>query len=148
MARQYQVTPAMRVVNTLMSVLNRFGLGGGSSYTLTTTGRKSGQDRSTPITLATVDGDRYLVAPYGEVGWVHNVRASGTATLSRRGRREEVEVEEVSGTEAGRVLKHYVHEVRVVRPYFDAAHDAPVEEFAAEAARHPVFRVRTDTSAQ
>jgi hypothetical protein len=33
-----------------------------------------------------------------------------------------------------------------VKPFFDATPDAPLEAFAAEAARHPVFRLLDEPS--
>jgi hypothetical protein len=38
-------------------------------------------------------------------------------------------------------LKRYVQQERIVRRWFDAPHDGPAEAFAAEADRHPVFRL-------
>jgi hypothetical protein len=37
------------------------------------------------------------------------------------------------------VLRQYVKEVPITRPYFDVRVDSPLEAFAAEAPRHPVF---------
>ena len=86
--------------------------------------------------------DRFLVAPYGERPWVANARAAGTVELSRGRRVERLAVEELPSAEAAPVLKRYVKEVgAVVRPYFDARPDDSVDAFAAEAARHPVFRL-------
>ena len=41
------------------------------------TGRKSGEIRTCPVNLLTLDGTRYLVAPRGETQWVRNLRAAG-----------------------------------------------------------------------
>ena len=142
MAKSYKVTPMVRIVNRLMTFMNGRGLGGGDTYILTTLGNKSGLERSTPVTPATLDGARYLVAPYGEVGWVHNLRAAGQATLSHGGNEEEIEAEEVLASEAGPVLRQYVKDVKIVRPYFDAQPDDPVADFVGEAHAHPVFRIR------
>jgi deazaflavin-dependent oxidoreductase (nitroreductase family) len=54
----------------------RAGIGSKSAYLLTTTGRKSGQHRTTAVILVETGGERWLVSPYGTVGWVHNVRAT------------------------------------------------------------------------
>jgi deazaflavin-dependent oxidoreductase (nitroreductase family) len=107
---------------------------------LTVRGRKTGRAYSTPVRLIE-DGERWLVAPYGDVGWVRNARAAGEVELSRAGRSKTSRVEEVSGAEAAPVLKQYLKQVPVVRPYFDLAPDSPLEEFAAEASRHAVFRL-------
>ena len=45
------------------------------------------------------------------------------------------------GLEAAPVLREYLRTTPIVKPYFDASADDPVEAFAAEAAAHPVFRV-------
>jgi hypothetical protein len=59
----------------------------------------------------------------------------------RGGDTETVRVEEVTDPlEAGRILKLYTQQVPIVRPYFDASSDAPVEACVAEVGRHPVFR--------
>jgi deazaflavin-dependent oxidoreductase (nitroreductase family) len=115
-----------------------------NSYLLTTKGRKTGQLRTTPVTLVERDGRRWLVAPYGPVAWVHNARAAGRVTLHRRGQRLECTVREVTPEEAGPVLKDYIALARPTRPYFDATPDAAVEEFIAEADRHPVFELTVD----
>jgi deazaflavin-dependent oxidoreductase (nitroreductase family) len=140
MAKRYTVGGQVRLVNRLVGAFTRLGLMDGT-YTLTTTGRKSGERRATPVTPAVVGDQRYLVAPYGEVGWVHNVRASPAAGLERRGAVEPIRVSEVGADEAGPVLKQYVQDVKIVRPYFDATVDDDVAAFVAEAARHPVFRI-------
>jgi hypothetical protein len=75
------------------------------------------------------------------VSWVRNARASGRVSLARRGDRQDYAVREVSPREAGPVLKRYVGIATATRPYFDARTDSPVEDFVAEANRHPVFEL-------
>lgn len=60
-----------------------------------------------------------------------------------RGRRTaRLWLDELTAAEAAHVLKRYVQQVgMLVRPFFDAGRDDPVEAFAAEAAQHPVFRL-------
>jgi hypothetical protein len=93
-----------------------------------------------------VGGDRWLVAGYGVVNWVHNVRASGEATLSRGGRSQTYRVVEATPAEAVPVLREYMREVRVTAPYFDATPDSFDEAVTAEVARHPVFRLVPEAS--
>lgn len=140
MGREYHLTPVRRTVNTLMRLLIRVGTGGRHTYLLTVSGRKSGRRYSTPVTLIE-DEQRYLVAPYGEVGWVKNARATGEVTLTRAGHSETMRISELEPENAAPVLRSYVQQVSVVRPYFDAAPDAPLDAFAAEAPHHPVFRL-------
>jgi deazaflavin-dependent oxidoreductase (nitroreductase family) len=111
------------------------------SYLLTVRGRKTGRPRTLPVTVAEHDGKRWLVAPYGPVSWVHNARAAGEVTLSRRSTKRAYAVREATAQEAGPVLKRYVKVASATRPYFAATKDSPVEDFVAEADRHPVFEL-------
>lgn len=140
MAEPYRLTASRRAANALIKLLTRVGLGGRHTYLLTVRGRKTGRDYSTPVTLIE-DGERWLVAPYGEVGWVRNARAAGEVRLSRAGRSETLRVEEVAPAQAAPVLREYLTRVPIVRPFFDVTPDSPLEEFEAEAPRHPVFRL-------
>ncbi|HEV2374429.1 MAG TPA: nitroreductase family deazaflavin-dependent oxidoreductase [Streptosporangiaceae bacterium] len=111
------------------------------SYLLTTRGRKTGQPRTNPVVLVEHDGRRWLVAPYGPVSWVHNARAAGRVSLTRRRDTRDYTIREVSPDEAGPVLKRYVRISPSPRPYFQATKESPVEDFVAEADRHPVFEL-------
>lgn len=142
MAKQYSVGFFRRFVNKLVAGRVSKGKMAEDMYLLTTLGRKTQQERTTPVTIANRSGTRYLVAPYGSVGWVHNIRESGVAELSRGGHKEAITVTEVDAATAAPVLKQYVQAVSVVRSFFDADKDAPVAEFEAEAAKHPVFRIK------
>jgi deazaflavin-dependent oxidoreductase (nitroreductase family) len=146
MARSYRLGLARRLVNVLVRRLVRLGLAGTHTYLLSVSGRRSGRLYTTPVILVE-NGDRFLVAPYGAVGWVRNIRAGGRATLSRRNRREEITVRELAAAESAPVLREYLRRVRVVRPFFDASPDAPLEALAREAEQHPVFRIQTTTQA-
>ncbi len=141
MAKQYKLGFMRKQVNSIMTGRIHKGKSAHNQYLLTTLGRKSGLERTTPVTTISSGGDRYLVAPYGAVGWVHNLRASGLAELSRGEDSEEISAKEVDADTAAPVLKKYVQEVSVVRSFFEADKDAPVAEFALEAERHPVFRI-------
>ena len=146
MARTYHLGPGRRAVNWVMAALIRAGAGGRASYLLTTVGRRTGQPRTTPVTLVEHAGGRWLVSPYGNVGWVHNARAHPQVALRQGKRTEVVRAEEVPPEVAGPVLKQYLGRVRVTAPFFDVRAGDPVAEFVREASRHPVFRLN-DTSA-
>jgi deazaflavin-dependent oxidoreductase (nitroreductase family) len=124
-----------------MKGLNSYGLAPGSTYLLTTTGRKSGQQRTTPVTLVVRGDRRWLVSPYGEVGWVRNLRAGSKAKLSKGRAAENVALHEVPPADAGPVLKTYLERYPIVSPFFEVNRGDPVERFVAEAAAHPVFEV-------
>jgi deazaflavin-dependent oxidoreductase (nitroreductase family) len=138
--RQFRRSRGRRAGDAILSVLVRAGLVP-STYMLTTRGRKTGRLLTHPATVVEEDGRRWLVAPYGAVSWVHNARAAGRVTLGRRGDRRDYAVREVGAGEAGPVLKRYVAVATATRPYFAADKDAPVEDFVAEADRHPAFEL-------
>jgi deazaflavin-dependent oxidoreductase (nitroreductase family) len=127
-------------VNAAVGPLTHRGLAGRHTYLLTVRGRKSGTPYSTPVLLVE-DADRWLVAPYGEVGWVRNARAAGEVEISRAGRSETLRVEEVTPAQAAPVLKQYLKSVPVARPFFDVSIASPLDAFETEAPRHPVFRL-------
>lgn len=141
MAATYRLGTWRRAVNVLVRGLLALGVPLPHTYLLTVTGRRTGRPMSTPVTLVEEGGGRWLVAPYGAVGWVRNARTAGRVTLSRGRRTEVVSITEVEGEERGRVLKSYATRVPVTRPFFDARPDAPVAAFVAEGDRHPVFRL-------
>jgi deazaflavin-dependent oxidoreductase (nitroreductase family) len=130
-----------RGLNVAMEAALRRGLGPPGIYLLETRGRRTGAVRTTPVSLVQDAGVRYLVSPYGTPAWVHNARAAGEITLRKGRRTETLTVTELGPQESAPILKRYAQEQRITRPWFDAQHDGPAEAFAAEAARHPVFRL-------
>jgi deazaflavin-dependent oxidoreductase (nitroreductase family) len=76
------------VFNRSVQALTKIGISVAGSRVLRVRGRKSGEWRSNPVNLLTVDGQRYLVAPRGTTQWVRNLRAVGSGEL-RVGRRVE-----------------------------------------------------------
>jgi hypothetical protein len=96
------------------------------------------------VTLVEEGGQRWLVAPYGEVAWVRNARVSREITLSRGRRRERLVLFDVEPAEAASVLQRYVAQVPITRPFFDVTRESSRDAFAAEAARHVFLLVRED----
>ena len=148
MAKTFQVNFATRMRDSLLMTLQRAGVKMGTTSLLTVRGRKSGQPHTVPVILIEQDGQRWLVAPYGAVQWVRNIRAAGTATLTRGRRSEAISVTELPAQEAAPILKQYLINVAAVRPYFDVTRDSPLEAFEREAPRHPVFQIATMESLQ
>jgi deazaflavin-dependent oxidoreductase (nitroreductase family) len=145
MAATYRLGAARRLANALIRGLLRLGLGPPRTYLLTVPGRKTGRPLTTPVTLVESEGRRWLVAPYGEVSWVRNVRAAGRATLARGRRSESVTVTPLGPADSAPVLRRYITEIPITRPYFDVLPDSPIEAFVAEAPRHPVFLIGAET---
>jgi deazaflavin-dependent oxidoreductase (nitroreductase family) len=140
-AAQYRPTPLRRFGNKLVAPLARLGLAGKRTHMLTVVGRKSGRRYSTPVQLLFRDGERWLVSPYGERPWVKNARAAGAVELERALRKQRSRIEEAGPETAAPILREYVRKTPIAKAYFEAPPDAPLAAFAAEASRHPVFRL-------
>ena len=109
-------------------------------------GRRSGQLLSPLVTWVEHDGARYLVSmPYGEPGWVRNMRAADGCVVLRHGRhRTEVRLEELPLSRRAPVLRAWYALTAwspVPRRHFRLPRRAPLEEFERVAAEHLVFRV-------
>ena len=134
----------LRAGNRVVTVMLRAGLPVGSMALLTVKGRKSGVPRTTPVAITPLDGGWRLVAAYGVVDWVKNLRVAGTALIERGRGKFEVNAIELSPEGAAPLLQQSLREVgpitrSAVGKYFDTAVEAPIEEWVLEAERHPVF---------
>ena len=112
-----------------------------------------------------LDGRWFVQASYGEAGWVGNLRAAGEATVTGRSHREmPVHAVELPPEEAGKILRSALEPYRRwrflrlllgpnARPPFMIQWawrfriDDTLEEYVAEARRHPIFELRPGTEA-
>lgn len=130
-----------RVFNPLVAGLTRLGISVWGSRVLEVRGRRSGQVRTNPVNVLTVDGARYLVAPRGTTEWVRNVRVAGTCRL-RVGRRvEQVSVAELGDDAKPEILRAYLQRWKwEVGQFFDGVGpDATDAQLLAIADGYPVF---------
>lgn len=136
-----------RLNDAVITLLLRLGVPLGSASLLTVRGRRSGQPYTIPVLLVEDGHQRWLVAPYGAVQWVRNLRVAGTATLTRGRHTEVITATEVAPQEAAPVLRRYlgIQHAADIRSVFTATKDAPLDVFEREAPRHPVFRIQTCT---
>src|ERR1700709_1198278 len=96
------------IFNRAVRRLTRLGISVLGSRDLRVKGRTSGEWRSTPVNLMTIDGQQYLVAPRGITQWVRNLRAAGTGEL-RVGRRVQTfRYEELSDDVKALILREYL----------------------------------------
>ncbi|MBB4930885.1 deazaflavin-dependent oxidoreductase (nitroreductase family) [Lipingzhangella halophila] len=146
--QRFRMTKLRRTANAVVAGFIRYGIGPSELHLLTTRGSKSGFLRTTPVSLQEDDRGRFLVAPYGEVGWVRNIRKDGFATLRHGGWIEMISVREVAPERAAPVLREYLRHPRaaIVGRYFDTTPDEPVEAFAKETPTHPVFEIVRSTT--
>ena len=151
MTKKSNVPTFVRMANVMTSALLRAGvklMGPGKSpmYLITVRGRKSGLPRSTPIASIELDGQRYLLTPYGVVDWVRNLRAAGTANLTRGRRTEEVRAVEVPESEASRILKSFIQTGNPIGKFFGVPAESSQEDFDRLATAHPVFLIQSADS--
>jgi deazaflavin-dependent oxidoreductase (nitroreductase family) len=124
----------------LNTAMLRRGLRIGSQQLLTVAGRSTGLPRSTPISIAGLDGSRYIVAAFPDAAWVANVRAARAGTISRGGRTESVRLLEIPADQRGAILRAFLDQVRGGRRFFGGQ---TADEIIAGAERYPVFRIES-----
>ena len=135
MARQYEVRASTRRVNRFTSWLARRGIG--RTEVLITVGRRSGQTRTVPISPIKFQDEEYLVAPYGESEWVHNVRAHPDAVLRHGSEARKIRLEEVMGDETAPVVAAYHAREGYARMYMEVPQIRRSKIFVVRAAYFP-----------
>lgn len=135
---------SMRVMNKVVAGLTNLGISLMGSRVLSVRGRKSGEWRSTPVNLLTVDGERYLVAPRGHTQWVRNLRVNTEGRL-RVGRRVETfRAVELADADKPEILRAYLKKwAWEVGAFFgdDVRADSSEETLRHVAPGFPVFKV-------
>ncbi|MEU3842922.1 nitroreductase family deazaflavin-dependent oxidoreductase [Streptomyces sp. NPDC028635] len=133
----------VNVLNRAVAWLTGRGVSVWGSRVLAVRGRKSGQWRTTPVNLLTVDGAHFLVAPRGHVQWTHNMRAAGGGELRLGKRVERFTATEVSDDDKAPILRAYLKRWKAeVGVFFNGVGpDSPESELRRIAPDHPVFRV-------
>lgn len=156
----------LRLINPLARRLISAGLPTGApNVLLSMRGRRSGRLRAVPLGLLELDGRRFVQASYGETGWVANLRAGAEATvIYSGGRRVPVQAVELAPEDAAVILERALERHRrsrflqkVLGPRFrppvgvflalGLRVDDTVEEYAADARRHPLFELRPASGA-
>ena len=90
-----RVPRSVSIFSPILKFLLAAGIPLGYNRLVTIRGRKSGLPRTTAIAVIEASGRRWVWAPWGEVHWVRNLRA----TINVRGRKEEVRATELDPTE-------------------------------------------------
>lgn len=132
------------VFNRAVRSLTRWGISVAGSRELRVRGRKSGEWRSTPVNLLTVDGRRYLVAPRGTTQWVRNLRAAGGGELQVGRRSEAFRASELDDARKAPVLREYLRRwAWEVGAFFEGVgKNATDDDLARIAPDFPVFAVQ------
>src|SRR5215831_15204227 len=136
-----------RVLNPITTTLMRMGVRPDPRMALLTIrGRKTGRERSLPIGVFD-RGRKYVVAAFGEVNWVLNLRALGVVTISQGRHTARYTAEQLQGDEAALVVRDCLGAYLpspfagpMLRQRISMAADAPLGALAIEARRTPVLR--------
>ncbi|MFD8224115.1 nitroreductase family deazaflavin-dependent oxidoreductase [Streptomyces massasporeus] len=133
----------VNVLNRVVAWLTRRGVSVWGSRVLAVRGRKSGQWRTTPVNLLTLDGKQYLVAPRGHVQWTHNMRAAGGGELHLGKHVDTFTAAEVGDDDKTPILRAYLKRWKAeVGVFFNGVGpDSPDDELRRIAPDHPVFEI-------
>jgi len=132
-----------RVFNWIVSALMRLGIAAPTAQQLEVRGRTSGQPRRTPVNLLQLDGEEYLLSPPGNIQWVRNIRAAGTARLLRGRRVREIRVSEIDDAAKLPMLRAYLQRWGgALGRYFEGVNGKSSDaELLRIAPDHPVFQL-------
>ena len=133
------------VFNPAVALLTRAGISVWGSRELRVRGRTSGEWRTTPVNLLTLDGEQFLVAPRGLTQWVRNLRVAGSGELRVGRRTESFTAAEVPDADKMPILRAYLKRWKAeVGVFFDGVSgDSADAELLRIAPDHPVFRITT-----
>lgn len=136
MGTRFIHSPPARLAGWFAKRLASWGVMG--LVVLTATGRRTGKPREVPVAPISHEGVTYLVSPYGEVSWVHNVRTHPEVTLRRGRTLSRVVLTEVEQPE---VVEKYYEKELIASRFMDVPGEGSVADFARVPGRFPVFRV-------
>lgn len=136
----------LHVFNPVMKGLTRLGVSVWGSRILEVRGRSSGEWRSVPVNLLTVDGIDYLVAPRGETQWVRNLRVAGEGRLRLGKKLSTFTADEIADEDKPVILRPYLERWKwEVGQFFDGVGpDATEAELMGISPNHPVFRIQIE----
>ena len=131
------------VFNRSIQALTRAGISVSGSRVLRVRGRSSGEWRSNPVNLLSLDGQRYLVAPRGTTQWVRNLRAANAGELQVGRRTEAFTATELADDAKLPVIREYLRKWGwEVGQFFEGINkNSSDEQINAITAGFPVFRV-------
>lgn len=133
-----------KAFNKIVSALTRLGISVWGSRVLAVRGRSSGEWRTVPVNVLTLDSERYLVAPRGTTQWVRNLRAAGGGELRLGRSTEAFTAVELDDAEKPPVLRAYLRRWKFeVGAFFEGVDASASDETLREIAPgYPVFRLR------
>ena len=145
---QFRPSPLFRLANRFVVSLVRLGIPMGMGNTrmilLTVAGRRSGVERTTPVSVAPFGEGWLLVAVYGVCDWSLNLEAAGRATITGSRKSTPVSAKRIGPSEAGPILRDAMLGApamvrRMTAPYFTAEAESSDSAWERESIDHPVF---------
>lgn len=131
------------VFNRAVELMTRAGISVWGSRVLKVRGRKSGEWRSHPVNLLSLEGKQYLVAPRGLTQWVRNIRVAGGGELWLGTKAQAFKAVEVADGQKVPILRAYLKRWKAeVGVFFrGVGADSSEDELRRIAPDHPVFRI-------
>ena len=131
------------IFNRSVAGLTRVGVSVAGSRVLRVRGRTSGEWRTTPVNLLTLDSNRYLVSPRGATQWVRNLRSAGGGELQLGRRVRPFTGHELADEAKLPVLREYLRTWGwEVGQFFEGIDKSSSDEqLSAVAPGFPVFRI-------
>jgi deazaflavin-dependent oxidoreductase (nitroreductase family) len=147
-ATQFPIPSIVQRFNPIVRRLLAIGIPMGPNVLITVRGRKSGTPYTFPVATLRVDGREYLFSPFGEVQWVHNLRAAGEATI-RRGRHDRrMTAVQISPDVAAPILEAGLRPVMgmpvfgsMIAGWYGIDRQSTAADFRASALQHPAFEL-------
>jgi hypothetical protein len=131
-------------MSKVIIALQRLGIAFFSFHVISIPGRRSGQMRTTVVSLFEVNQHRYLLS-FGQLDWVRNARAAGWAILRRGRRQTRVTLVEIKSPENRSIVQAFPQQVPAGVQFFVRMGlvDAPggPEQFESAADNLALFRI-------
>jgi deazaflavin-dependent oxidoreductase (nitroreductase family) len=147
--KTFAIPSIVETLNPVVRRLLRLGMPMGPNALLTIRGRTSGELRTFPVTLLESGDKRYVFSAFGEVNWVHNLRAAGVATLKHGRRSEPVVAVELAPEAAAPILQAAFAKVLKVKGFgtmiggwYGVTSASTDDDYRASALVHPGFELR------
>jgi hypothetical protein len=147
MAKQPSLPRWLKPANRVVILLERLGVPLGTMHVLSVPGRKSGQMRTTPVSLLALNGQRYLVGGMIQADWVKNARAAGWGILAYGRKQERVALLELPEAERSPILRAFPKLVPGGVSFFQRLYGLPrgptalPDAFAGLASQSTVFQI-------
>jgi deazaflavin-dependent oxidoreductase (nitroreductase family) len=150
--RQPSIPSIVPILNPLIRRLLRLGMPMGPNALVTVRGRTSGEPHTFPAAVMEAAGRHYLIATFGEVNWVRNLRVTGQATV-QRGRRSHLYLAtELPPDEAAGALRAALAPLLrsrltapILRRWYGLDRTSSPDDYERAALAHPVFALVTAT---